>query len=94
MNLFQDLFKGQQLEGMTTGHIMYPEQISPIILSRHVTTEAGTGVVHIAPGHGEDDFLLGKKYNLEIFSPVDEFGNTLIKFLSIKVLIFLMRIFD
>ena len=67
-------FKGQHLEGMTTYHAMYPEQVSPLILSQHVTTDAGTGVVHTAPGHGEDDFLLGKKYNLEVFSPVDEFG--------------------
>ena len=67
-------FKGQDLEGMTTYHVMSSEQTSPIILSQHVTTDAGTGVVHIAPGHGEDDFLLGKKYGLEIFSPVDEFG--------------------
>ena len=74
LRLISGPFKGQQLEGMTTYHAMYSQQISPIILSHHVTTEAGTGVVHIAPGHGEDDFLLGKKYNLEIFSPVDEFG--------------------
>ena len=67
-------FKGQQLEGMTTYHVMNSKQISPIILSHHVTMETGTGVVHTAPGHGEDDFKLGKKYDLEIFSPVDEFG--------------------
>ena len=67
-------FKGKQLEGITTYHVMDSKQISPVILSQHVTMETGTGVVHIAPGHGEDDFILGKKYNLEIFSPVDEFG--------------------
>ena len=74
LQLISGPFKGKQLEGITTYHAMYSEQISPIILSGHVTMETGTGVVHIAPGHGEDDFLLGKKYGLEIFSPVDEFG--------------------
>ncbi len=67
-------FKGQQLEGIMTYQVMYPKQISPVILSHHVTLEAGTGIVHIAPGHGTDDFYLGKKYKLEIFSPVDDFG--------------------
>lgn len=67
-------FKGKDLKGITTYHMMNPKQVSPIILSDHVTLDVGTGVVHIAPGHGEDDFFLGKKYELEIFSPVDEFG--------------------
>ena len=67
-------FKGKDLKGMTTYHIMNSKQTSPIILSNHVTLDVGTGVVHIAPGHGEDDFFLGKKHRLEIFSPVDEFG--------------------
>ena len=67
-------FKGHQLEGITTSHVLYADQISPIILSEHVTLDVGTGVVHIAPGHGSDDFALGKKYGLDIFSPVDELG--------------------
>lgn len=67
-------FKGQQLEGIETQHVMFPSQTSPIILSEHVTLDVGTGVVHTAPGHGAEDFALGKKYGLEIFSPVDEFG--------------------
>lgn len=46
----------------------------PIILSKHVTLDIGTGVVHIAPGHGIDDYNVGKKYNLEIINPVGPDG--------------------
>ena len=46
----------------------------PAIIADHVTDENGTGVVHIAPGHGTDDYLAGKKYNLEIYNPVDDYG--------------------
>ena len=45
-----------------------------VILGDHVTMDAGTGLVHTAPGHGEDDFLVGKRENLPILSPVDEAG--------------------
>ena len=44
------------------------------MLGDHVTIDSGTGCVHTAPGHGEDDFIVGKKYNLDIFSIVDEKG--------------------
>ena len=46
----------------------------PVIIADHVTDENGTGAVHIAPGHGTDDYLAGKKYNLEIYNPVDDYG--------------------
>jgi isoleucyl-tRNA synthetase len=46
----------------------------PAIIANHVTDENGTGAVHIAPGHGTDDYLAGKKYNLEIYNPVDDYG--------------------
>ena len=46
----------------------------PAIIADHVTDENGTGAVHIAPGHGTDDYLAGKKYNLEIYNPVDDYG--------------------
>lgn len=68
----QNIF-GWELEGMTYKHPLY-ERISPIILGDHVTTEDGTGLVHTAPGHGEEDFLVGQKYNLDVFCPVDEQG--------------------
>ncbi len=67
-------FKGSKLCDLKTSHIMYPEKESPVVLGDHVTLETGTGIVHTAPGHGQEDFELGKKYDLEIFSPVDEFG--------------------
>ncbi|MFO7577651.1 MAG: class I tRNA ligase family protein, partial [Pelovirga sp.] len=47
---------------------------SLIMLGDHVTLEAGTGCVHTAPGHGHDDYLIGLKYGLEIYNPVDDYG--------------------
>lgn len=69
-----DSFKGEKLLGLKTKHIMYPDKESPIISGDHVTLDAGTGIVHTAPGHGQEDFEIGKKNNLEIFSPVNAFG--------------------
>ncbi|HHU56426.1 MAG TPA: isoleucine--tRNA ligase [Acholeplasmataceae bacterium] len=65
--------KGSDLEFVTYYHPLY-NRISPVILSDHVTLDAGTGLVHIAPGHGEDDFIVGKKYDLDILCPVDDRG--------------------
>ena len=45
-----------------------------LCLGDHVTTDAGTGCVHTAPGHGEDDFYVGKKYGIDALCPVDEKG--------------------
>lgn len=64
---------GKELEGITYKHPLY-DRISPVILGDHVTLDAGTGLVHTAPGHGEDDFVVGKKYGLEILCPVDSRG--------------------
>lgn len=66
-------FKGSDLEGIVCKHPFYDRQ-SPIVLGDHVTLDAGTGCVHTAPGHGEEDFLIGKKYNLDVLCPVDEKG--------------------
>jgi isoleucyl-tRNA synthetase len=68
----QNIF-GWELEGMTYKHPLY-ERISPVIISDHVTVEDGTGLVHIAPGHGEEDFVVGQKYNLDVYCPVDSKG--------------------
>ncbi len=59
-----------------------------VVLGDHVTMDAGTGLVHTAPGHGEDDFLVGKRENLPILSPVDEAGRftTVPKYRGQKVL--------
>ena len=67
------VFKGQDLEGVVTKHPIYDRE-SPLILGDHVTLEAGTGCVHTAPGHGEDDFYVGQKYGLAVLSPVDDQG--------------------
>ncbi|WP_265455361.1 isoleucine--tRNA ligase [Enterococcus sp. HY326] len=65
--------KGTELEYMTAQHPFYDRE-SLVILGDHVTLDAGTGLVHTAPGHGEDDYVVGKKYNLEVMSPVDDKG--------------------
>ena len=67
-------FKGQELELITVYHPMYEERESIVILGDHVTNDSGTGCVHTAPGHGADDFIVGMKYGLEAFCPVDEKG--------------------
>ena len=66
---------GQQLVGLQFGHpIEGMDLVVPMISSEHVTLEAGTGLVHTAPGHGHEDFALGKKYGLEIYNPVGPNG--------------------
>jgi len=66
-------FKGKELEYVVAKHPFY-DRDSLVILGEHVTTDAGTGCVHTAPGHGEDDFVVGQKYNLGVLCPVDERG--------------------
>lgn len=66
-------FNGSDLEGITYQHPIY-ERISPVILGDHVTLDAGTGLVHTAPGHGADDYIAGKKYGLDVLCPVDSLG--------------------
>ena len=66
--------KGAELEGLKTKHPLIDRE-SVIILGDHVTAETGTGCVHTAPGHGAEDFEVGKKYNLEVLNPVDGRGN-------------------
>jgi isoleucyl-tRNA synthetase len=61
--------KGAALEHQKLQHPFYDRQV-PIILGDHVTTEAGTGAVHTAPGHGQDDYVVGLKYNLAVDNPV------------------------
>ncbi|SFD86044.1 Isoleucyl-tRNA synthetase [Bacillus sp. OV194] len=65
--------KGKDLEHVVAQHPLYDRE-SLVMLGDHVTTDAGTGCVHTAPGHGEDDFLVGKKYGLEVLCPVDDRG--------------------
>ncbi|MDH6364453.1 isoleucyl-tRNA synthetase [Enterococcus sp. PF1-24] len=72
VEVLQEL-KGTDLEYMTAQHPFYDRE-SLVILGDHVTLDAGTGLVHTAPGHGEDDYIVGRKYNLEVLSPVDDRG--------------------
>ncbi len=64
---------GSKLENLQLVHPFYDREV-PVILGDHVTTEAGTGAVHTAPGHGVDDFNVGQKYNLPVDNPVGNDG--------------------
>ena len=65
--------KGEALEMLSLQHPFLDFQV-PVILGEHVTTDAGTGLVHTAPGHGADDFVVGQKYDLDPVSPVLDNG--------------------
>ena len=67
---------GAQLEGLMARHPFY-ERDSLMTLGGHVTLETGTGCVHTAPGHGREDYEVGLKYGLEIYSPLDDAGRFL-----------------
>jgi len=67
------VYKGSDLEGILLNHPFYNKQV-PIILGEHVTTETGTGAVHTSPSHGQDDYIVGLKYNLPLDCPVDGKG--------------------
>ncbi len=61
--------QGALLENQQLQHPFLARQV-PVILGEHVTTEAGTGAVHTAPAHGQDDFVVGQQYDLEVYNPV------------------------
>jgi isoleucyl-tRNA synthetase len=65
--------KGRALEGLAARH-PFLERDSRLILASFVTTDTGTGAVHIAPGHGADDYVAGQQHGLEVLSPVDDQG--------------------
>ncbi|HXW69170.1 MAG TPA: isoleucine--tRNA ligase [Dissulfurispiraceae bacterium] len=64
---------GSSLEGIRTKH-PFLERESKIVTAEFVTVGEGTGIVHIAPGHGEDDYEVGLRYGLDIYAPVDDRG--------------------
>ncbi|MHB8772014.1 MAG: isoleucine--tRNA ligase [Syntrophales bacterium] len=66
-------FPGKVVEGLVCRHPLY-ERESLLILAPFVTLDAGTGCVHIAPGHGQEDYEIGMKYGLENYAPVDDDG--------------------
>jgi isoleucyl-tRNA synthetase len=61
--------RGMALEGLQLRHPYLPREV-PVILGEHVTTEAGTGAVHTAPGHGHDDYIVGQRYGIPVENPV------------------------
>ncbi len=69
-----DEFPGEVMEGLKCRHPLIDRE-SVLILAPFVTLEAGTGCVHIAPGHGQEDYEIGMQYGLDNYAPVDEDGN-------------------
>ncbi len=65
--------KGQQLEGLKASH-PFIDRTSLFVPGQHVTLDSGSGLVHTAPGHGLDDYVVGLKFNLPVTSPVDGAG--------------------
>ncbi|MGD1862299.1 MAG: isoleucine--tRNA ligase [Leptolyngbyaceae cyanobacterium] len=76
-------FKGADLEGAAYRHPLQDqlptdkrEDTSPVVIGGdYITTESGTGLVHTAPGHGQEDFVVGQRYGLQVLCPVDERGD-------------------
>jgi isoleucyl-tRNA synthetase len=68
--------RGKDLEGILLQHPFYAREV-PVILGAHVTLDAGTGAVHIAPGHGQDDYVAGIRYGLPVHNPVGDDGKFL-----------------
>ncbi len=67
---------GRALEGARARHPWIARDV-PIVLGEHVTLETGTGLVHTAPGHGHDDYEVGRRYGLDTYAPVDDSGRFL-----------------
>jgi isoleucyl-tRNA synthetase len=67
------VFRGSLIERLKAKHPLYDRE-SLVILAPFVTLDTGSGVVHIAPGHGEEDYEIGKVYGLDIYAPVDNEG--------------------
>ncbi|NDV62816.1 isoleucine--tRNA ligase [Puniceicoccales bacterium CK1056] len=67
-------FKATDFDRAKAAHPIFEEAESLVMLGEHVTLEQGTGCVHTAPGHGADDFIIGKAYGLPVFCPVDDKG--------------------
>jgi isoleucyl-tRNA synthetase len=66
-------FKGRELEGLKARH-PWLDRESVFVLATYVTLDTGTGAVHTAPGHGQEDYGTGQEYGLDIYTPVDEAG--------------------
>jgi isoleucyl-tRNA synthetase len=66
--------KGDALTGTLYQHPLYDRTSAVVVGGDYITTESGTGLVHTAPGHGQEDYLTGLKYNLPLLSPVNDMG--------------------
>ncbi len=66
--------QGQDLEYSLAQHPLVADRQVPLILGDHVTTDSGTGLVHTAPAHGVDDYVVGTKYSLPVENPVGDTG--------------------
>jgi len=69
-----DTLKGERLEFCKYKHPLFDRESPVVIGGDYVTTDSGTGLVHTAPGHGQEDYIVGQRYGLPIFSPVDAKG--------------------
>jgi isoleucyl-tRNA synthetase len=69
-------FEGRALEGLKLMHPFQDREV-PVVLGEHVTLDAGTGAVHTAPGHGQEDFAVGQRYGLPVTNPVGDDGRFL-----------------
>ncbi len=63
----------EQISGLKVHH-PFIDRESKVLFGDHVTLEAGTGIVHTAPGHGQEDYIVGLKYGLDVYCPVDDYG--------------------
>ena len=68
-----EVLSGTSFDGVKYKHV-FMDRVSPVIIGYHVTLDAGTGLVHIAPGYGADDFIIGKQYNLGLISGINDQG--------------------
>ncbi|MFC1833776.1 isoleucine--tRNA ligase [Thermodesulfobacteriota bacterium] len=66
-------FTGKELEGLNCSHPMY-DRPSVLVLANYVTLDTGTGCVHTAPGHGQEDYETGLKYNIDVYAPMNDHG--------------------
>jgi isoleucyl-tRNA synthetase len=69
----KEVLQGSELSGWKYRHPLI-DRVGVVVLGAHATAEAGTGLVHTAPGHGEDDYRMGLQYGLDILAPVDGQG--------------------
>jgi isoleucyl-tRNA synthetase len=68
-------FKGNDLEHTTYRHPLFDRESPIVVGGDYITTESGTGLVHTAPGHGQEDYIVGQRYGLPILAPVDDNGD-------------------